>query len=153
MNNKLDCSSIGLIGKGFGAAAAIFTSAFSERVKAIVIDSPSFCYLPLSQNLSSSDATTEINDFISNHRSKGKQVKKNLTFFDSINFSDMIKCPVLTIVGLKDTLSPPECAFALFNHLLTEKTVEVYPDDGNSTGGNKQFIKSLDWIKKILIKH
>jgi cephalosporin-C deacetylase len=150
LNRKIDCSKIGIIGKGLGAALAIFTAAFSDRVKAVVLDTPSFCYLPLYQNLSSSDATNEINSFIANHRIKKNQIKKNLTYFDAINFADMVKCNILTIVGFKDTTSPPECVFALFNHLLTDKTIEVYPDDGNSAGGDEQFKKSLKWIVKTL---
>jgi cephalosporin-C deacetylase len=146
LNRRFDCSKIGIIGKGLGAAMAIFTAAFSERVKAVVLDTPSFCFLPLYQNLSSCDATNEINQFIANHRNKKNQVKKNLTYFDAINFADMVTSSILTIVGFKDTASPPECVFALFNHLLTDKTVEVYPDDGNSAGGEEQFKKSLKWI-------
>jgi cephalosporin-C deacetylase len=150
LNRRIDCSKIGIIGKGLGAALAIFTAAFSDRVKAVVLDTPSFCHLPLYQNLSSSDATNEINSFIANHRNKKNQIKKNLTYFDAINFADMVKCDILTIVGFKDTTSPPECVFALFNHLLTDKTIEVYPDDGNSAGGDEQFKKSLKWIVKTL---
>jgi len=150
LNNKLDCSDIGIIGKGLGAALAIFTAAFSERVKALVLDTPSFSYLPLYQNVSTSDATNEINEFIANHKAKKNQVKKNLTYYDAINFADMIRCPVLAIVGFKDTISPPECVFALFNHLLTDKTIEVYPDEGNSAGGDEQFIKSLQWMRNVL---
>lgn len=146
LHKRFDCSRIGIIGKGIGAAMAIFTAAFSDRVKALVLDTPSFCYLPLYQNLSSSDATNEINNFIANHRNRKNQVKKNLTYFDAINFADMITCRILTIVGFKDTASPPECVFALFNHLLTDKTVEVYPDDGNAAGGDEQFKKSLQWM-------
>ncbi len=150
LNNNLDCSEIGIIGKGLGAALALFTAAFSERIKALVLDTPSFSYLPLYQNISTSDATNEINEFIANHKAKKNQVKKNLTYYDAINFADMIRCPVLAIVGFKDTISPPECVFALFNHLLTDKTIEVYPDEGNSAGGDEQFIKSLQWLRKVL---
>jgi cephalosporin-C deacetylase len=48
--NKIDCNKIGIYGKGFGAAAGFFTAAFSDSVGGIVMDSPLFCNLPLSQN-------------------------------------------------------------------------------------------------------
>lgn len=151
LNEDLNCSSIGFIGKGFGAAAALFTASFSNRVKALVLETPSFSYLPLGQNISTSDAADEINEFITSRKGKKKVVKDNLTYFDAINFSDKIKQPVLATVGLKDTISPPECVFALFNHLECEKTIEVYPEEGNDAGGSEQFKKSIKWLgEKIL---
>ncbi|MBN2039471.1 MAG: acetylxylan esterase [Spirochaetes bacterium] len=147
---EIDCGSMAIIGKGLGAAAAVFASGYSDRIRTIVLDTPSFCYLDLSQNISRSDATNEINSFLTDNRSKTKAVKSNLTYFDAINHSDKIKIPILVIVGLKDTLSPPECVFALFNHMQCEKTVEVYPEEDNSAGGNNQLKKSIEWIKQYI---
>jgi cephalosporin-C deacetylase len=144
--SDVNCSDIGLIGKGLGAAAAIFTAAHSERVSAMVLDTPSFCYLSLGQNISTSDAANEINEFMTLVKNKKKQIKENLSYFDALNFSDMVHCPVLATVGLKDTISPPECIFGLFNHLLCEKFIEVYPDEGNSAGGVAQLEKSIRWL-------
>ncbi|MCU0821767.1 MAG: acetylxylan esterase [Spirochaetes bacterium] len=149
--NQLDCSSIGIIGKGFGAAPAAFLAAHSDRIACAVLDTPYFCYLDLSQNISRSVAAAEINNFISSNKSKKKLIKSNMSYFDIINFSREIKCPVLVTVGLKDSISPPECVFALFNHLHCEKTAEIYPEDGNSAGGENQLKKSIFWIKNILL--
>lgn len=150
--NKLDCSAVGIIGKGLGAAAAVFTASFSNRIVGLVLDTPSFCYLAESQNCSSSPATLEINEFISQRKSKKKEIKQNLSYFDALNFSDKIKIPALVTVGFKDTLSPPGCVFALFNHLICDKTVEVYPESGNEAGGEEQFKKSMKWMKETIRK-
>lgn len=146
LNQELDCSKIGILGKGFGAAAALFAAAFSSRINAVVLETPSFCYLPMGQNLSTGDAAKEINNFLSMRKGKKKQIKKNLSYFDSLNFADKIDKDILTIVGLKDTISPPQCVFALFNHFKCEKTIEVYPDDGNDAGSHQQFKKSISWL-------
>lgn len=151
LNDKLECGSIGLIGKGLGGAAAVFTAAYSNRIKSLVLNSPSFCYLELNQNISKSDATNEINSFLLNNKSKRKIIKKNLSYFDAINHSDKINIPVLVTVGLRDTFSPPECTFALFNHFICEKTVEVYPEDDHIAGGEDQLKKSMIWSKEILL--
>jgi cephalosporin-C deacetylase len=142
----INCNSIGIIGKGFGAAAAVFTAAFSNRVSAVVLDTPAFCHLPLCQNIAESDATREINEFVATVKSKKKQIKENLTYFDAINFTDKIQAPVLATVGFKDVISPPECVFSLFNHIRSEKVMEVYPEDGNTAGGEAQFQKSIRWL-------
>ncbi len=146
----LDCSNIGIIGKGTGAAAAIFAAAHSPRVSALALETPAFCNLPQSQNLSTGHAATEINEFISITKAKRKLIKTNLTYFDSLNFSDMVSCPALVTVGFKDTDAPPQCVFSLFNHLLTEKTIEVYPDNGHDGGGTVQEKKSIKWITEVL---
>ncbi len=142
----LNCSAIGAMGKGFGAAAAVFITAFTGRIAALVLDTPAFCHLALGQNLARSDASREINEFVATARNKKKLVKDNLTYFDALNFADMIFCPVLATVGFKDTISPPECVFSLFNHIRSEKVMEVYPEEGNSAGGNAQFRKSQEWV-------
>lgn len=151
LNTKLDCSAMGMLGKGLGSAAAVFAAATSGRIGSLVLDTPSFCHLSLSQNISCSDGSNEINAFLDMHRNKKKLIKKNLTYFDALNFSDNIKCATLVTVGFRDSYSPPQCVFALFNHLLCEKTVEVYPDDGNNAGGETQFKKTLQWFKDTLL--
>lgn len=150
LNKEVDCSSIGIIGKGLGAAAAVFCSAFSERVSSLVVDSPTFTNLTIFQNISQSDEANEINEFLDDNKPKKKLIKKNLSYFDTISFSDMIKCPVLMATGLKDLKSPPECALSLFNNLLCDKTIEIYPEEGNTAGGSTQFLKSLKFMKDKL---
>lgn len=144
--NEIDCGSVGLIGRGLGCAASLFTAVYSERVKAIVLDSPSFVWLEMFHNLSSSEATEEISGFITQLKTKKNSIKQSLSYFDALNFSEMISIPVLAVAGLKDTLSPPECTFALFNHMLTEKTAVVYPEEGNTPGGPEQYKKSQEWV-------
>jgi cephalosporin-C deacetylase len=149
LNDRLDCSAIGFIGKGLGGAAAVFAAANSSRPTALVLDTPSFAYLPESQNVSTSEATAEINEYLSLQKTKKKLIKKNLSYFDTINFADRVAGPALFTVGFKDTISPPQCVFALFNHFKCEKTIEVYPDDGNDAGGAAQFEKSVRWLKEF----
>ncbi len=144
----INCSDIGIMGKGFGAAAALFTAAHNDRIRGLVLDTPSFCNLVLSQNIASSDLSKEINEFVSGLKGKKKDVKTNLTYFDALNFADMVTCPVLATIGLKDTEAPPECVMACFNHLLCEKYIEVYPEQGHEAGGDAQFSKSISWLLK-----
>ncbi|HOP61925.1 MAG TPA: acetylxylan esterase [Spirochaetota bacterium] len=153
LNSSLDCNKIGIYGKGFGAAAAFFTAVYSGRIGAIVLDCPLFCDLPLSQNISQSDTAKEINDIINIQRAKKNQIKRNLSYLDIINFSHELNIPALFITGLKDTIAPAECVLGLFNHVQSEKTIEIYPDDENEAGGETQKIKSLNWIAAEILKN
>ncbi|MBN2158294.1 MAG: acetylxylan esterase [Spirochaetes bacterium] len=148
----INCSAIGVMGKGLGAAAAVFTAAYSDRVAALALDTPAFCHLSQSQNIAKSDATAEINEFVATVRGKKKQIKENLSYFDAMNFSNKIACPVMATVGFRDAISPPECIFSLFNHLQCEKTIEVYPEEGNTAGGAAQFKKFITWLVEQINK-
>lgn len=148
----VDCNRVGISGKGFGAAAGFFTAVSSNRICAIVMDSPLFCNLPLSQNISQSDAAREINDIINVQKGKKAQIKKNLSYFDINNFAGRLTCPAMFVSGLNDSIAPPECVLGIFNRLQCEKIIEVYPDDGNSAGGEKQKIKSMEWLVKLILE-
>ena len=149
LNKKINCSSIAVIGRGLGSACAVFAAAYSKRISIISLDAPALCYLSFSQNHSKSDISTEINRGIASQKDKSA-VKKNLTYFDSLNFADKISVPFQMIVGLKDSQNPPQAAFALFNHVIADKTAEVYPDSGYETGSGKQWEKAIEFIKENL---
>ncbi len=148
----LNCSRIGIIGKGLGAAAGICAASLSDRVAALVLETPSFCYLDQSQNQSIGDAAREINNYISSDKHSRKKIKQNLSYFDAMNFADMVQCPVMATAGFKDQISTPESVFALFNHFRCEKVMEVYPEEGNTAGGIKQFRKETKWIKSLILE-
>jgi cephalosporin-C deacetylase-like acetyl esterase len=150
LNRKLDCSSMAVIGKGIGAAAALYCASVCDRITALVLDSPAFVNLDEWNNNSEGDIAAEIADYLRINPSSRQRVKENLSYFDALNFSESVSCDVLMAVGLRDVISPARCSLALFNHLLCDKTIEVYPDEGNEAGGEKQFRKSLAWIRKRL---
>jgi len=147
LHNDLDCSKIAIVGKGLGSAVSVFTASHSNRVAALVLDTPSFCYIDMAQNIAKSIIANEINEFIEEHKNKKSVIKKTLTYFDALQFTNKISCPVLATVGFKDTLSPAECVFALFNHLQCDKTIEVYPEEGHIPGGIEQMNRMIEWIK------
>jgi cephalosporin-C deacetylase-like acetyl esterase len=39
----------------------------------------------------------------------------------------------------------------LFNNVQSEKTIEIYPDDGNEVGGESQVIKAINWLTNIIL--
>jgi len=147
---EINCGSIGIIGKGIGAASAIFTSAFSERVTAISLLTPTFLHLDLSQNISKSYATKEINDFIIENKAKKKNIKRNLTYFDSLNFSDMINCKVRLTAELKNTFSPSECIMAFFHKLNCDKTIEIFAEEIGETEKKEKRTVAENWLVENL---
>lgn len=147
-DNSLDCAHIAIMGKGLGAAAAVFAAANSDRISALVIDSLSFCNIPVSLNISEGVIPEEINAAASDIRSKKRIVRRNLHYFDALNFADRIKCPLLSITGIKNRTAPAECIFGFFNIVSSNKMFEIYPDDGYHAGGEQQFKKTAAWLRR-----
>jgi cephalosporin-C deacetylase-like acetyl esterase len=146
LNRKIDCGTVGIIGKGLGALAGLFAATQSNRVSSIVLDSPLFAWIQQSQNESGSDSAREINEYIRANSSKAATVKKNLSYFDALPFASKFGGHVMMSIGMRDGIAPPECSMALFNHFLCEKEMQIYPDDGNESGGEKQFRKASSWL-------
>lgn len=147
LQKQINCDNITIIAKGISASAALFTAAYNKRVKNLYLDSPGFIDLENFHNLSKSDATKEIHNYISSNRKIKSIIKKNLTYFDGVNFADKFDGNLLFSTGLKDTVSPPKCVLGLFHKLNCDKTIEIYPDESNECGASLQFAKALNWIK------
>jgi cephalosporin-C deacetylase len=147
---KLDCSSVGIIGRGFGASCAAFAAAFSNRVGSVVLESPALAWLHYSQNHSSGDISKEINQYLHANRSRRNETKTALSYFDILNFTDLISCPVMMSTGLKDGVNPSQAAFAFFNNLLTDKTAYVYPDYDDRGFGNESWKDAIAFTAEKL---
>jgi len=55
------------------------------------------------------------------------EVLDMMTYFDVMNFTEKIECPVKMGFGLQDPVCPPHTNFAGYNNVRTEKTWNVYP--------------------------
>ncbi len=72
-----------------------------------------------------------------------------LSYFDTMNMADWIKCPVLMSVGLQDSVCPPRTAFSTYNRVTTKKEYYVYPFTGHSVEKEHVALKNK-WIAGIL---
>ncbi len=144
---EIDCSELAIIAKGISVPAALFTQCYNKRVTRLVLDSPLFVDLETSQNLSKADSTAEVNSFISTLKRDKIKIKKNLSYYDGLNFSSKVDSSIMMSIGLRDDLSPAKCALSLFHYLNCEKIIEIYPEDNNECGGVDQFQKALKWLK------
>ena len=49
-----------------------------------------------------------------------------MSYFDTLNMADRIKCPVLVGIGLQDGVCPAHTIFAVYNRLGGEKSYRIY---------------------------
>lgn len=54
-----------------------------------------------------------------------------LGYIDTQNFASMVRCPVLFGTGLADTVCPPKCQCAVYNHLKCPKKRYLFPGRGH----------------------
>ncbi|HNJ33490.1 MAG TPA: acetylxylan esterase, partial [Leptospiraceae bacterium] len=64
-------------------------------------------------------------------------------------FAPALKQPAFFTVGLADDKSSPACAFALFNHLQSDKTMDLYPDEEKDPLGTGQRKKSAEFLSSV----
>ncbi|EQA38092.1 acetyl xylan esterase [Leptospira inadai serovar Lyme str. 10] len=152
LTDGIDGDRIILAGKGIGAALAAFGAANSGRVKGIILETPNFCHVDDAQLRLGTSWTKEIAEQLALSKSKKTVLRKNLAYFDTLNFSKKIKIPTLVSVGMEDQVSHPKSVFALFNHLVCDKRMQVYPTEGNEAGvaGDKQNLANLEFVREIL---
>jgi cephalosporin-C deacetylase len=76
-------------------------------------------------------------------------INRLLSYFDTMNLADRIKCPVLMSVGLQDSVCPPRTAFATYNRVVSDKSYRVYPSAGHWVEHKHNDLKNK-WMAKQL---
>jgi len=85
---------------------------------------------------------------------KTAELLKAQSYFDTVNFAPMVKCPVYVTVGYLDLSSPTTSVYALYNRIpaTTEKHITAYPGSAHAkcpmTEGNAAVMKIIRGAKK-----
>jgi cephalosporin-C deacetylase len=101
-----------------------------EEVRAAAAGAPFLCGFVDAIELTHGYPYQEINDYLRLHTGSRHSVEETLAYFDSINFADRIRCPIIVNIGLQDNTCPPETGYALFRAIGSEKK-RLYAYDGH----------------------
>lgn len=154
LQKNLDSSRIGIWGRGIGSALALFVTRYMNRTSFLILESPSFCHLEVSQNKSKALYAKEINTYIRSQRKSRSKIKENLKYFDSLFFTDRIFSETVSIAPFQKTNYVPQSAFALFHAIPAEKTMVVYTKESKLTDDKlrSHIIRtSADFLQKALL--
>ncbi|MBM9547287.1 acetylxylan esterase [Leptospira sp. 201903074] len=150
LTDGIDGDQIILHGKSLGSALSVFGAAYSDRIKGLILETPSFCYIDKDQiSLKGNPWVRELTPFLEKRATKKIDYKKELAYFDALNFAKKIKIPALVSCGMEDVISHPKSTFALFNHMNCDKRMQLYPTEGNEAGKDKQPQANLEFVKEI----
>jgi cephalosporin-C deacetylase len=131
-----------------GGGTAIMAAALNPRVALCLSNVPSFCWWERRIETGTACAST-IADYIHRYPAKAETVFRTMSYYDVLHFAGRVRCPLMGSVGLKDTLTPPDCVFAGFNKVTSEKRIEVYPFGGHERRGF-HIEKELAWMRAHL---
>lgn len=143
--DEVDRSRIAVTGGSQGGGLSLVTAGLDDRI--------SLCapYIPFLCNWDRYFKTSdwpEINTWVKSqpHRSWEKMLH-TLSYFDALNFTDRIRCPVFLGLGLQDDVCPPVTIFAVYNKLEAPKDFRVYPHAGHWVDA-PYYEERRDWIVK-----
>lgn len=132
--DEVDEKRIVVEGGSQGGALAMAVCALDERPWLALADVPSNSDLQyrVKGAHGSFSAVTEYLKVFPGHTEK---VFETLSYFDTMNMADRIKCNVLASVGLRDNICPAKMYFATYNRITSPKDIWLYPFNGHEGGG------------------
>ncbi len=130
---EVDVGRIAVTGGSQGGGLSLATAALDQRVSFCAPDIPFLC-----DWVAYFEAThwPEGDDWVKAkpHRSWEKTLR-TLSYFDTLNLAERIRCPVFLGLGLQDRVCPPATIFAVYDRLAGPKEYRVYPRAGHWVEG------------------
>ena len=128
----VDSTKIAIWGASQGGGLAFATSALDPRIDHCVADIPFLCdwvdYFRLTD-------WPEMNDWIAEREPRSwESTLRTLSYFDTMNLADRIRCPTTMGIGLQDQICPPTTCFAAFNRIPAKKRLKIYEHKGHGLG-------------------
>lgn len=128
---EIDADKIVVAGGSQGGGTALAMAALDKRIALCLAAVPSFCWWERRIFIRSACAA-DISRFIERYPEKTETVFNTMTYYDVVNFVDKIECPVMASCGMKDESTPPDCVYAAYNKIRSEKYMDNYPAGGHS---------------------
>jgi cephalosporin-C deacetylase len=128
---EIDRSKIVVSGLSQGGGTSLVMAALNPDISVCLAAVPSYCWWERRIFIRSACAA-DISRFIACNPEYEETVYKTMSYYDVINFADRIKCPVTVSCGLKDELTPPDCVYAAYNKIRSEKYIHNYSAGGHT---------------------
>lgn len=115
-------------GFSFAGAMAIQAAAVGQLADQVFAGVPTFGWFEKRSSMNLSGSAGEINRYLQSHPEYKSQVLNTLNYFDTVHFANLLTCPTVIGVGLKDNVVPPETVYAIANHLTCRHKVMEFPE-------------------------
>jgi len=143
----VDAERIILHGGSQGGALGMAVACLDDRARLALVNVPSNSNLEARVE-GEHGAFAAVTEFLRKYPDETERVYETLSYFDTMNMADKIKCPVYASVALNDDVCPPKMYFASYNRIQSEKHIEIYPFNRHEGGGAVHIGKSLLFLRK-----
>lgn len=131
-----------------GGALSLYVSSLDDRIAVAFADIPSNCMMTERVKGEYGSFGTVAN-YLRRYPERTDKVLETLSYFDLINLTERITCPVYASVGLKDNVCPAKMFFAAYNRITSEKHINIQPFMGHEVRQNMVETK-LEILRKLL---
>ncbi len=131
----IDINRLCVTGASQGGGLSLATASLDNRVKLVIAEIPYLCHFERGVEIAELFENITYNEFkfIANrYPEREREMYETLSYFDNLNLCENIKAKVFISVGLRDTCCPPSTAFAVYNHIKSEKKIDIYSFCGHS---------------------
>ena len=141
----VDPKRVAIWGGSQGGGLAFATAALVPQIALCLADIPFLCdwenYFKLSE-------WPEMDKWIKDAPGRTwPKTLRTLSYFDTINLAERIRCPVRMGVGLQDNVCPPSTSFAVFNRTRGRKEFTLYADYGHGVP-QEHYDEGWTWIHR-----
>lgn len=145
----VDTDRIIIHGISQGGALGMAVCALDDRPFLAMVDVPSNSNLE-KRIEGSHGSFSSVTEYLKRFPDRTDKVFETLSYFDTMNMADRIKCRVLASVGLKDNVCPAKMYFATYNRIRSPKEIKIYPFNGHEGGGIVHEEYKLRYLKNAL---
>jgi cephalosporin-C deacetylase len=146
---EIDSDRIIIEGGSQGGGIAWTVAGLSPSVALCLADVPSHTWFER-RIQKRAGSLASVSNLIRRHPDKLDTILNTLSYFDNINFTDRISCPVLVSTGYYDTTCPCENVFAGYNKINSKKEIHVYPGGEHDGGGEFHVQKKIQFVRDYL---
>lgn len=132
---EVDTARLVTNGASQGGALSLFVSSLDNRIALTFADIPSNCMMT-DRVKGEYGSFGQIAGYLRRYPERTDQVLKTLSYFDLINLTERIQCPVFASVGLKDNICPAKMFFAAYNRITAPKQINIQPFMGHEVRQN-----------------
>ena len=144
---ETDALNIIVSGASQGGALGLAVCALDDRPTLALVDVPSNS--DIQRRVEGRYGSFEgVADYLKAHPDKTEEAYNTLSYFDTMNMADKIKCEVYASVGLADDICPAKFFFATYNRIKSQKEIELYPFNGHEGGGAFHTMRKLRHVQK-----
>ena len=143
--SEVDQQKIAVTGGSQGGGLSLASAALDGRVSLCSPDIPFMCswkkYFKISH-------WPEIDQWIAAKPERSwEKTLQTMSYFDTLNLAERIKCPVLLGLGLQDDVCPPATIFAVYNRIPASKQYLAYPHAKHWVEAS-HYADRYQWISK-----